>query len=521
MVTATVETAVAVTWSVNITRMTTELIAEELSSITQTDDGKIWIVWAKAVLGDRTLYYKTSSDLGTTWSEEGNLTYIPETIIGTHDTSPSIIQAANGTIWLVWASNRPYSPPSGPDFTIDALVENLTIPQGGSQNSTITITSMKNFSEPVTLSLKKVILGVNTAFDPNPATPPPDATVNSTLTISIDPAAPLGNHTLTVLGKTENKTRNVTISLEITESGMAPLSEPSSSNSTPSSGGGIDWEIYYKTSNDNGATWSRRIPLTNNTVDDLRPSIIQLTNGTLMIVYGTEQGIPVTDSDIFYNTTSDGTSWTYGNITANPGFDKGASIMQAEDERIWVAWASDRTGDYEVFGKTYDVLLWSNATQLTNNTDLNSRPSMLQAIDGTLMMFFQSRGTSPNAHADIYYKSSVDNGVNWSDRVQFTTDNNEDFWPSVTQSRDTTIWVAWTSNRADQPDGNWDIYYKTSLVGDVNGDGVVDIYDLSICGQAYGSVVGEPEYNPDADFNHDGLIDIRDIAIVSRNFGST
>ena len=524
IVAANIQSAVAVTWSVNITRMTTKLTFDGLPSITQTSDIRIWIVWAKAILGDNTIFCKTSSDLGTTWSEEESLTYIPPLITGRHDESPSIIQAANGTIWLVYHSNKP---PPMPDFIIDASPKALTIPQGGSDTSTIFIYSLGNFSEAVTLSSKTIVLGISTTFDPNPVTPPGNGVATSTLTVFVEPTADPGNTTLTILGKSGDINHSVPIHLEITESGTATISDASSSSlSTSSAEDEMDREIYYKTSNDNGVTWSNRFQLTNNTNDDLSPSIVQLTNGTIMIVYGSEQGIPVTDSDIFYNATSDGTSWIYGNITADPGLDKGPSIMQAEDERIWVAWASDRTGDYEIFCKTYDGFSWSNATQLTNSTNSDSGPSIFQTIDGTIWLFWQSREDKPTATGDIYYKFSTDNGTSWSDRVQFTTDNNEDVWPAVTQTHDTRIWVVWTSNRADQPDGNWDIYYRTSLVGDITGpggypDGVVDIFDLNKAGKAYGSVVGEPEYDSDVDLNKDGRVDMRDIALIGKNYGST
>ncbi len=309
------------------------------------------------------------------------------------------------------------------------------------------------------------------------------------------------------------------IALEVTASGMATLSDASSSsNSTPSSEYEMDYEIFCKTSNDNGATWSNRFQLTNNNFDDLNPSIIQLKNGTIMIVQqsGEDPGNP----NIFYNATSDGTSWTYGNITDDLGLDKGPCLMQAKDEKIWVVWASNRTGDFEIFSKTHDGMSWSSAINLTNNVNDDTNPSILQTVDGTIWLFWTSRETS-TATGDIYYKYSTDNGATWSDRTQFTTDPYEDLWPSLTQTSDARIWVVWTSNRANQPDGNWDIYYKRSLAGDINGDGEVDILDLAIVGNACGTVEGQPGYNPIADINKDGRVDIRDLAVVGRNYGAT
>lgn len=62
---------------------------------------------------------------------------------------------------------------------------------------------------------------------------------------------------------------------------------------------------------------------------------------------------------------------------------------------------------------------------------------------------------------------------------------------------------------------------KVNLTGDVNGDGTVDILDLSIVALAYFTFEGDPKYNPDADLNKDGLVDMRDLSIVAVNYGNT
>jgi hypothetical protein len=62
---------------------------------------------------------------------------------------------------------------------------------------------------------------------------------------------------------------------------------------------------------------------------------------------------------------------------------------------------------------------------------------------------------------------------------------------------------------------------KVKIVGDVNGDGVVDVWDISIVSTSYGYFQGEPEYNPDADLNSDGIVDIMDLSLVAINLGTT
>lgn len=58
-----------------------------------------------------------------------------------------------------------------------------------------------------------------------------------------------------------------------------------------------------------------------------------------------------------------------------------------------------------------------------------------------------------------------------------------------------------------------------TIAGDVNGDQIVNVIDLTIVSLAYGSFKGEPNYNPVADINEDGIVDMRDLVIVARNLG--
>jgi len=62
---------------------------------------------------------------------------------------------------------------------------------------------------------------------------------------------------------------------------------------------------------------------------------------------------------------------------------------------------------------------------------------------------------------------------------------------------------------------------KVKMQGDVNGDGIVNVLDLSIVSMSYGSFEGEPDYDPDADLNKDGVVDMRDLAKVAMNLGNT
>ena len=58
---------------------------------------------------------------------------------------------------------------------------------------------------------------------------------------------------------------------------------------------------------------------------------------------------------------------------------------------------------------------------------------------------------------------------------------------------------------------------QTTLLGDVNGDGKVNLADLQAFAPSYMAVTGETNYNPAADFNHNGVINLYDAKVLLHN----
>jgi parallel beta-helix repeat protein len=74
-------------------------------------------------------------------------------------------------------------------------------------------------------------------------------------------------------------------------------------------------------------------------------------------------------------------------------------------------------------------------------------------------------------------------------------------------------------------EGNTDhyplIFPWGGFTGDINGDRVVDIFDVTTVALAFNSEPGDPNWNEIADINNDNLVDIFDIVIVAVHFGET
>ena len=67
-----------------------------------------------------------------------------------------------------------------------------------------------------------------------------------------------------------------------------------------------------------------------------------------------------------------------------------------------------------------------------------------------------------------------------------------------------------------------DGWIKIKIWGDINGDGIVNIYDIVLASDAYGSTEGDPDYVPDADLAPAwGLVDIYDLVTIASFYGDS
>src|SRR3982075_1812571 len=102
-----------------------------------------------------------------------------------------------------------------PDYTVAASPSSLTINQGSSGTSTITISSLNGFNSATTLSASGLPSGVTAAFSTNPVTPPANGSATSTLTLTASSTATTGPATVTITGTSGALTHSTTIALTV------------------------------------------------------------------------------------------------------------------------------------------------------------------------------------------------------------------------------------------------------------------------------------------------------------------
>ena len=100
-----------------------------------------------------------------------------------------------------------------PSFTLSDSPSSLTIAQGGSGTSTITVTDLGGFTGSVTLAASGLPSGVTAVFSPNPTTS------TSTLTLTASGTATTGSATVTITGTSGSLTATTTLALTVTVAG--------------------------------------------------------------------------------------------------------------------------------------------------------------------------------------------------------------------------------------------------------------------------------------------------------------
>src|SRR6185295_18059012 len=106
-----------------------------------------------------------------------------------------------------------------PDFSVSCSPSSLTAAQGGSANSTCTVTSVNGFNSAVNLSCTGLPSGATCSFVPSSVTPPANGSTTSALTVNVSGATAAGTTSFQVQGVSGALTHNAAMSLTVTPPG--------------------------------------------------------------------------------------------------------------------------------------------------------------------------------------------------------------------------------------------------------------------------------------------------------------
>jgi subtilisin-like proprotein convertase family protein len=211
-------------------------------------------------------------------------------------------------------------------------------------------------------------------------------------------------------------------------------------------------EIYYKRSNDTGATWGSDTRLTFDSTTHSEYPSVSASGQNAHIVWSDERnGI---NGEIYYKRSTDsGINWDIdARLTNNPANSDYLSCS-VSGVLVHAVWQDERDGNKEIYYKrsTDAGITWGTDTRLTNNTSVSEYQS--SACSGQVIHIVWEDERDLNK--EIYYKRSNDGGMTWETDMRLTSNSSISSFSSVAVLG-TDVHVAWY----DQRDGNPEIYYK-------------------------------------------------------------
>ncbi|HEY5536895.1 MAG TPA: T9SS type A sorting domain-containing protein [Ignavibacteria bacterium] len=131
---------------------------------------------------------------------------------------------------------------------------------------------------------------------------------------------------------------------------------------------------------------------------------------------------------------------------------------------VHIVYFDARTGSTDIYYKRSidGGVNWENDINLTNSSSNSSAVAPSIALNGTSVhLVWRDSRDGPNG--EIYYKRSIDNGVTWDADIRLTNNSELSWQPTICVSG-LNLHVVWYDNR----DGVSQVYYKRSIDGGLN-----------------------------------------------------
>lgn len=174
-------------------------------------------------------------------------------------------------------------------------------------------------------------------------------------------------------------------------------------------------QIYFRTSDDGGESWSEEKKLTDYAGDASHPSIAKEGRNLYVVWDDTRDG----NKEIYFKKSSDeGRTWSGDIRLTNADGDSADPVIVVNKMNVFVFWEDLRMGQFELFLKKSSDggKSWSKDRRLTFAQFGSSYPSA--SISGNSLYL---TWTDTRSGADqVYFKKSSDEGKSWSKDIQIT-----------------------------------------------------------------------------------------------------
>jgi predicted neuraminidase len=205
---------------------------------------------------------------------------------------------------------------------------------------------------------------------------------------------------------------------------------------------GTGWDacrLFFRTSDDNGNTWTQDKPFFHDTLGWLpRNLTMRLRDGSLVLPLSDERNGGGVDLSFFLSTRDNGQTWTRSGIMRGG---EQPTFIQRDDGSL-LAYLRIRPNIVAAESKDGGRTWTTPAPTRWKNPD--SGISMRKLANGHVLLVFNNQSDS---RTPLHIARSTDDGRSWSEPLKLETAPGEYSYPSVLQTRDGMIHVIYTFRR--------------------------------------------------------------------------
>lgn len=240
-------------------------------------------------------------------------------------------------------------------------------------------------------------------------------------------------------------------------------------------------DVYYRRSDDGGATWGEVLRLTRAEVEASKPTVLA-SSQNVYVVWGDKRYNP--DGSIFFKYSKDnGRTWSQDTLLSPKDVRSAAPSLAAEGDEVFVAWEHyyPKTARVRVRRSGDGGVHWDDPVDVTGEGEESGCPSITPGAGYKLDLVhcsLKDAGASRNYNWELYYKRSLEGVTTWSASRRLTIDPPDKVGDSrfpLSAVSGNTLHVVWYDDRDDtkyphsgyppitpEEDHNFEVYYKRS-----------------------------------------------------------
>jgi BNR repeat protein len=176
-----------------------------------------------------------------------------------------------------------------------------------------------------------------------------------------------------------------------------------------------NWEIFFRRSTDNGATWKPIVNLSNNPGSSRNPGIA--VSGSNVYLVWSQSNADNTVWDInFRRSTDNGATWKpVVKVASNIGGTAPQVITSASN--VYMIWGQNN-GEIYITRSADNGVTWKPIFNLSSNVGASTAAQI--AVSGTNVYVVWMQSAASGSSTDVLFRRSTDNGATWKPKVNLS-----------------------------------------------------------------------------------------------------